>query len=607
MADANKLVTEHIDVWTNAIKKRNSQGRGSSKKIELNGIKKLRELILELAVRGKLVLQDTSDEPARLLLERITAEKFLLLKNKKIKKQKPLPPISDEEKSFELPIGWEWCHLQDVSTYIQRGKGPKYDEDGRVKVISQKCVQWSGFNLDVARSVEDASLEKYQEERFLQSKDLLWNSTGTGTAGRINLLDHVDYKTLVADSHVTVIRTIFLDAGFIKNYITAPGIQQRVEPGNENSLVSGTTNQVELNTSVVMSLVLPIPPLAEQHRIVAKVDELMLLCDDLEQQTEESISAHQTLVEVLLSTLTNPIQNYSDRADTFQQNWQRITEHFDILFTTEHSIEQLKQTILQLAVMGKLVPQNSKDEPASVLLKKITKEKEQLIADKKIKKQKLLPAITNDEKPFELPLGWEWTKLGDISLIKGGFAYKSALFVDNGEHQVIRMGNIRPDYFRLNENSVFIDSKLAYSTEEYEILTGDILLTMTGTKGKRDYLYSLMVNDSDLNDRQLYLNQRLCISRPLLVDSQFVNLLLKDDRFLDYVFAKSTGTANQANVGMVVIQNWTLPLPPINEQKEIVIMANALMENCEQLKAHLSEAQITQLQLADTIVEQAVN
>jgi type I restriction enzyme S subunit len=601
MADVSKLVTEHIDVWTNAIKKRNSQGRGSSKKTELNGIKKLRELILELAVRGKLVQQDTSDEPARLLLERITAEKALLLEDKKIKKQKPLPPISDEEKSFELPIGWEWCHLQDVSTYIQRGKGPKYDEDGRVKVISQKCVQWSGFNLEAARSVEDASLEKYQEERFLQSKDLLWNSTGTGTAGRINLLDHVDYKTLVADSHVTVIRTIFLDAGFIKNYITAPGIQQRVEPGNENSLVSGTTNQVELNTSVVMSLVLPIPPLAEQHRIVAKVDELMLLCNDLEQQTEDSISAHKTLVEVLLSKLTNPIQSNSDTVDSFQQNWQRIVEHFDVLFTTEHSIEQLKKTILQLAVMGKLVPQNSKDEPALVLLERITKEKEQLIAEKKVKKQKPSPAITSEEKPFVKPIGWEWIRFASLSneVATGPFGS----MVHKSDYVVNGIPLINPSHMInsvIKEDlTISVNKQKAKELETHKLCEGDIVMARRGEMGRCALVTSREV-DWLCGTGSFVLRFHHSLSRA------YILLLFKTEYVRDYLGGNSIGTT-MTNLNHGILNKLPLMLPPIQEQNRIIDRVDELMDLCELIKGSLSNAQITQLKLADTIVAQVVN
>lgn len=167
--------------------------------------------------------------------------------------------------------------------------------------------------------------------------------------------------------------------------------------------------QPKLSLNSIKHTCIPIPPLEEQEYIADKVDELMALCDQLEQQTEASIEAHQVLVTTLLDTLTN-----SADADELMQNWARISEHFDTLFTTEESIDQLKQTILQLAVMGKLVPQDPSDEPAAELLKRIAEEKAQLVKEKKIKKQKALPPIAEDEKPFELPSGWEWCRLDDI-------------------------------------------------------------------------------------------------------------------------------------------------------------------------------------------------
>ncbi len=153
-------------------------------------------------------------------------------------------------------------------------------------------------------------------------------------------------------------------------------------------------------------IVVAIPPLSEQHRIVAKVDELMALCDQLEQQTEASLGAQQTLVENLLSALTSA----ADHAQ-FASAWQRIAGHFDTLFTTEESIAQLKQAILQLAVMGKLVPQDPNDEPASELLKKIAAEKAKLVKEGKIKQGKLLPPITDEQVPFQLPTGWSVARL----------------------------------------------------------------------------------------------------------------------------------------------------------------------------------------------------
>ena len=350
-----------------------------------------------------------------------------------------------------------------------------------------------------------------------------------------------------------------------------------------------------------MTKLFPLPPLAEQHRIVAKVDELMALCDQLEQKQTDSIDTHQTLVENLLSTLTSA----ADQKE-FAKTWQQIGEHFDTLFTAEHSIDLLKQTILQLAVMGKLVPQDPDDEPASVLLEKIAKEKKRFIKDGKIKKQKPFPAISEDEKPFELPDGWEWARLGNLAVLQGGFAYKSSKFSPSGKNQIIRMGNIRPDYLRLDEKPVFISSDLAKNTSEFRIEINDILLTMTGTKGKRDYLYSLKVKRDHIENHSLYLNQRLCIVRGILLSYNFLNIIIKADRLLDIIYAQSTGTANQANIGMVALNNWVLPLPPLNEQRRIVDKVDELMSICDDLKARLNASQTTQIQLADAIVEKAV-
>ena len=173
--------------------------------------------------------------------------------------------------------------------------------------------------------------------------------------------------------------------------------------------------QPNISREKIIATVVAVPSETEQHRIVTKVNELMAICDQLEQQQTDSITGHQTLVETLLATLTN-----STTAEETTANWARIAEHFDTLFTTEYSIDQLKQTVLQLAVMGRLVPQNPADEPASVLLARIADEKTRLVAEKKIKKQKPLPPIGDNEKPFVLPVGWEWCRVGDLTVVGTG-------------------------------------------------------------------------------------------------------------------------------------------------------------------------------------------
>lgn len=234
---------------------------------------KMEKSLLQYAMQGKLVPQNPSDEPASELLKQIKAEKEQLIKDKKIKKEKPLSEITDEEIPFEIPESWEWIKLGEISEYIQRGKSPKYVEKSKYPVVSQKCVQWNKFTLDPARFIDENTIDKYEEYRFLRENDLLWNSTGTGTVGRINIIKREDIKQfekLVVDSHVTIVRTFFnIDSEYILNYLKSPIIQE-----NMHELTSGTTKQKELNLKTIVNLPIPVPPIAEQKRIVEEIKGL---------------------------------------------------------------------------------------------------------------------------------------------------------------------------------------------------------------------------------------------------------------------------------------------------------------------------------------------
>ncbi|VXB37237.1 Type I restriction-modification system, specificity subunit S [Enhydrobacter sp. 8BJ] len=577
-----QLITEHIDIWTSAILAKSSSGRGSSKRYELYGITKLRELILELAVRGKLVPQDTNDEPVSIILKKINDKKSELIKNGDVK-VRSLPKITDEEVISDLPVGWKVIRLGNAMNVLN-GRAYKKHE-----MLQEGTPLLRVGNLFTSKEWYYSDLE-LEPDKYINNGDLIYAwSASFGPfiweGDKVIYHYHIWKLDLYDDTA--------LSKAYLYNYLLS--ITKKIKAsGNGIAMIHMTKGRME-------ELILPIPPLEEQKRIVAKVDELMLLCDQLEQQTEVSIEAHATLVKVLLSTLTD-----SADADELAQNWARIAEHFDSLFTTEQSIEALKKTVLQLAVMGKLVPQNPEDETASVLLEKIAEEKERLIKDKVIKKEKPLPAITDDEKPFELQTGWVWGRVNDIAHLKGGFAYKSKEFLDVGTYQVIRMGNIRPDNLRLDKNSVYIPEGLAESTQDYRINTGDILLTMTGTNGKEDYLYSLVVLDTHLLDQQLYLNQRLCRLRPILMNVDFLNIALKEPQLKKPIFNQSTGSANQANIGMGVISHWVLPVPPLAEQHRIVSKVDELMAICDQLKQKLKQSQETQVQLTDALIDRAL-
>lgn len=575
-----QLITDHLDLWSSAVRPKSSAGRGSNSKLELTGIKKLRELILELAVRGKLVPQDPNDEPASVLLERIAAEKARLVKKGKIKKEKAVSSISETELPISQPKGWAFERFANV--LINR------DFERIPLSVTEREKRKGDYDYYGASGVID-KIDGYLFDKPL----LLIGEDGANLINRSTPIAFIARGKYWVNNHAHVLDAISEE---LLMYVCLHINAISLEP-----YVTGTA-QPKMNQAKMNEILLGIPPVAEQKRIVAKVDELMSLCDQLEQQSEASLAAHQTLVETLLATLT-------DSADSSElaQNWARLAQYFDSLFTTQSSIDALKQTILQLAVMGKLVPQDPNDEPASVLLERIAAEKARLVKEGKIKKEKPLPPISEEEKPFALPDGWEWCYVGMIADVKGGYAFKSGDFIVAGNAQVIRMGNVKPDELRLNENPVFISNALADASCGFELFKSDILLTMTGTKGKRDYLYSLVLEQDDFQGKRLYINQRLCCFRPFIVDSGYINFVIKDARLMDSMYKKSTGTANQANIGMDALLKWVIPIPPINEQHRILVKVKELMSLCDQLSARLQASQTTQLHLAEALVEGALN
>ncbi|TYB74055.1 restriction endonuclease subunit S [Bizionia myxarmorum] len=270
---------------------------------ETTNIKKLRETVLQLAVQGKLTADWRANNPdtedASILLKRIQEGKAQLIKEKKIKNEKALPKITKDETPYELPEGWVWCRLIDISVYIQRGKSPKYSDIKKYPVIAQKCIQWKDFEMYKAKFIDPETIIKYGPERILKTGDLLWNSTGRGSLGRIGLYNELynDYELAVADSHVTVIRVDKenCNADYAFKYLSSPFIQDHIE-----SRSSGSTNQIELNTTTVKETMFPLAPLEEQKVIVEKVNALMGLCDALEQEVQQSQEHSEMMMQSVL-------------------------------------------------------------------------------------------------------------------------------------------------------------------------------------------------------------------------------------------------------------------------------------------------------------------
>ncbi len=593
--NAEQLITEHLDIWTTAIEQKSSAGRGSSKKFSLHGIKKLRELILELAVRGKLVPQDPNDEPASVLLERIAAEKAQLVKDKKIKKPKVLPEISEDKKPFELPKGWEFSRLGFIGEIFNGNsvnaklKETKYTGlTGGLPFIATKDVNYGFSDLDY----ENGVLIPVDEPKFKVAKkgSVLICAEG-GSAGKkcglvtqsvcfgnklfaLNLYDDIDPKFILSNYQTPAFYAQFSNA------------------------MTGIIGGISL--AKFSELLIPVSPLKEQKRIVAKVDRLMSLCDALEAQTENSITAHQTLVEVLLEVLLKaPEQGATPEqtAEQFQQNWQRLSEHFDTLFTTTASIETLKQTILQLAVMGKLVPQNPDDEPAAKLLERIAAEKAQLIKDKKIKKQKLLPEITDEEKPFELPEGWDWVKCQNICYKITDGEHSTPERSETG-HYLLSARNVTNEGIVLNDVDYVPTHEFLRIRNRCDPSIGDILISCSGSVGR--------VALVDKNDAYSMVRSAAMI-RPCNenLSPHYLALMLKSPYLQVQMTARSKQSA-QANLFLGAISNLVAIVPPLEEQHRIVAKVDELLTLCDQLKAGLVDAQTTKLHLTDGVVEQVL-
>lgn len=340
-----------------------------------------------------------------------------------------------------------------------------------------------------------------------------------------------------------------------------------------------------------------LPPLCEQIRIVTKVEELMSLCDQLEQHSLTSLDAHQQLVETLLTTLTD-----SQNADELTENWARISEHFDTLFTTEASIDALKQTILQLAVMGKLVPQDPNDEPASELLKRIAQEKAQLVKDRKMKKQKPLPPISDEEKPFELPNGWEWCCIDDLTFVSGGIQKQPKRRPVKNHFPYLRVANVQ-------RGDINIDELERFELEPHELtfwsLEKNDILIVEGN-GSADEIGRCAIWQAPI-EKCVYQNHLIRARGIIEGYQEFIALYLNSPSGIKEMQRLAVTTSGLYNLSVGKIRGITIPLPPLNQQNLILSKIREYIFICDNLKIPIQSAQQTQLHLADALTDAAIN
>ncbi|EOV0082526.1 restriction endonuclease subunit S [Vibrio parahaemolyticus] len=539
------LITEHIDIWTSAVKAKSTSGRGSSKKLELYGVKKLRELILELAVRGKLVPQDPNDEPASVLLERIAAEKAKLVKAKKIKKQKSLGQVSKDEELFDTPTGWAWTRISEIAEISPRNSTT--DDDAEVSFVPMPLIT---TNYDGSHGSEKRIWKEIKKgyTHFQDGDIALAKITPCFENSKAAVFSGLERGVGAGTTELHVARPLSdcINPLFVLLYLKAPIFLKVGE-----TKMTGSAGQKRVPKDFFSENPLPFPPSNEQHRIVAKVDELMALCDQLEQQTEASIEAHQMLVTTLLDTLTN-----SADADELMQNWARISEHFDTLLTTEESIDQLKQTILQLAVMGKLVHFGADPMETSV-------------------KDVISFGPRNGLSPKEVQ--------GDTGI------------------KVLKLGATSYGSLNLDESkSVDVDIE---KTSHLWLKKGDILIQRGNSA---NYVGCNCLVKEDVCD-VIYPDLMMKIRPSKTVSSEFLSTWLSSPMAREFMWTRMTGTSGtMPKISKKVVEAIPIIVPSKKIQDMVVSKVEELFSICELLKQLISETQQTQSQLTDTIVEQAI-
>ena len=545
-----------------------------------NGIKKLRELILELAVRGKLVPQDPNDEPASELLKRIAEEVRHLVAKGKSNEQIAQQEIDDATVPFTASKNWAWIKLGDISL-IERGGSPRpikdflTDDPNGLNWIKIGDTEKGGKYITSA--AEKIKREGLVKTRMVYPGDFLL--TNSMSYGRPYI---TQIEGCIHDGWLRISPPNSLVKDYLYLLLSSPYVRCFFVGAAAGAVV------LNLNADKVRELPIPLPPLAEQHRIVAKVDKLMALCDRLEAKQADAERAHAQLVQALLDSLTQAAD-----ADDFAQSWQRLAEHFHTLFTTESSIDALKQTLLQLAVMGKLVPQDPNDEPASELLKQIAEEKALLVKAKAIRGGKPLPEIEHEEMVFTLPIGWSWVRLGQIGdWGAGATPSRGNTSYYGGEMPWFKSGELVADFISSSEETVTELALKECSLRRNK--PGDVLIAM----------YGATIGKTSILNVEGTTNQAVCACTPF--NGVFNRYLLLTLKALKSNFIGQGAGGAQPNISREKIIATVAGLPPLAEQYRIVAKVDQLMALCEQLKQRLTQARSLHERLANTLVEQAV-
>ena len=552
-----------------------------------DAIARLRRFILDLAVRGKLVEQDPEDESAAELLKQIEAEKARLVKEGKIRKPKTLPPIQSRGLPVKSTSGWIWTQLGDASTLITKGSTPtSYGHvytDGGINFIKIEAIKDGELRPENVTSHISERTHDYLARSKLVEGDILFS-----IAGSIGTCAIVSDEILPANTNQALSIIRGTNQVFFSQFLLLC-LHSSVAQFIHAKARGGAMNNISLGD--VASFVIPLPPLAEQHRIVAKVDELMALCDRLEARRAEREATRGRMAAASLVRLNDPDPD----PVVFRNHAAFVLENLTPFTTRTDQIKALRQTILNLAVRGKLVEQDPNDESASVLLKRIAAEKARLVKSGEVKKPKVLPDMLDDEPPFPLPPKWQWSQIAEIGVINprndaredltASFVPMRMIPAEYGlenQHHLRSWAEIRKGYTHFAEGDV----GLAKITPCFENGKSTVFRELTGGLGSG--------------------TTELHIVRPLFVNPAYIIVFLKCPHFIETGIPRMTGTAGQKRVPIEYFANSPFPLPPLTEQQRIVAKVDELMALCDRLDANLATGVDTRRRLLDALLHEVL-
>jgi len=549
-----------------------------------DAVPRLRRFILDLAVRGKLVEQDPTDEPAAELLKRIETESARLVREGTLRSKESQPPVTADEIPFDVPKGWELVRLGKALDLI----------NGR----AFKPGEWSNSGLPIIRiqNLNDPEAPfnycgfSVPDKFLVKTGDFLVSWSGTpGTSFGAHIWDR---GPAVLNQHI--FRAVLIGDAFLPSFLKLAINSRLLELIDQ---AHGGVGLQHITKPKLERLPLTLPPLAEQHRTMAKVDELMGLCDKLEAAQAKRERRRDRLVAATLHGLNNGDESAEPGPrPAFEESAHFYFNHLPGLTTRPEHIHQLRQTILNLALRGKLVPQDPKDEPAAELLERIEAEKARLANEEKSPRPKPMPPQNAEDLPYGVPTNWVWSRLAEVSLrIHYGFTASANPTLQ--DVRLLRITDIQDN--KVSWASVPGCEIAGEQVDQYLLADGDILIARTGgTIGK-----SFLVKDVPV--RAVFASYLIRVQGSRELFDRYLKLCLEAPMYWKQLEDGARGTG-QPNVNGQTLGNMAIPLPPLAEQHRIVAKVDELMALCDGLGARLTTTATALRQLLEATLHEAL-